>query len=69
MLRLFMEHMLFGPAGMATVGQAVVIHGVPRLIFAKVTNILSDGDGHRWLGIGRVRAALSRVSSTTMCSS
>ena len=54
-----MEHMLFGPTGMATVGQAVVIHGVPRLIFAKVTNILSDGDGHRmawdWKGASSLK--------------
>ena len=47
MLRIFLERLLLGPTGLETVGIPVVMDGEPRLIFARLTNLLSDGDGHR----------------------
>ena len=59
MLRVFLEHLLVGPSGMTTVGQPVMISGEPRLLFARVTNLLSDGDGHRiawdWKGAASLK--------------
>ena len=47
MLRLFLERLLVGPCGFATVGVPLLIDGEHRLVFARLTNLLSDGDGHR----------------------
>lgn len=56
MFRLFLERMLVGPTGFFTAGVAVKLAGVPHLLFAQLTNLLSDGDGHRmafdWKGAG-----------------
>jgi hypothetical protein len=59
MLRLFVERILFGGSGMSTVGVPVLIGGQERLLFAKLTNILSDGDGLRmawdWKGASSLK--------------
>ena len=59
MLRCFLERMLCGPSGMATVGVPVPIDGQDRLLFARLANILSDGDGHRmgwaWKGASSMK--------------
>ena len=47
MLRVFLERLLVGPAGLSTVGMQITIGGRQRLLFARLTNLLSDGDGHR----------------------
>jgi hypothetical protein len=44
-LRLFLERLLLGPNGLTTVGWPMVIGGVHHLLFARLTNVLSDGDG------------------------
>lgn len=59
MMRVFLEHLLFGPLGLATAGVPVRIDGVDRLIFGRLTNLLSDGDGHRqawdWKGASSLK--------------
>ena len=47
MLRLLLERMPSGQSGLLTVGVPARIGGQDRLLFAKLTNLLSDGDGHR----------------------
>ena len=46
-LRQFLHTLLLGPLGMATGGVPLEIGGSPIMLFAKVTNMLSDGDGLR----------------------
>lgn len=46
-LRLFLEFLLLGPQGLSTSGCPVAVDGSHRLIYAKLTNLLSDGDGLR----------------------
>ncbi len=59
MMRLFLERILFGESVLSTVGVPVLIGGQERLLFAKLTNILSDGDGLRmgwdWNGAGSLK--------------
>jgi hypothetical protein len=46
LLRLFLRRILFGPSGLATSGAPVrLLDGRTVLVFARVTNILSDGEG------------------------
>jgi len=47
MLRLVLERLLVGPLGLSTVGVPVRVGGEERLLFATLTNLLSDGDGFR----------------------
>ena len=47
LLKLHLQRQLLGPGGLATAGVPVVLNGSVVLIFAKLTNLLSDGDGHR----------------------
>ena len=50
---------MFGTAGLATAGIAVCVGGHPRLLFGRVSNLLSDGDGLRmgldWRGAGSLK--------------
>jgi hypothetical protein len=59
MLRLFLERVLFGHSGLSTVGLPIKVGGQDRLLFAKLTNLLTDGDGHRmgwdWKGAGSLK--------------
>jgi hypothetical protein len=59
MMRLFLERILFGESGLSTVGVPVLIGGQERILFAKLTNLLSDGDGHRmgwdWKGASSLK--------------
>jgi hypothetical protein len=59
MMRLFVERILYGPSGMSTVGVPLLIGGQERILFAKLTNLLSDGDGHRmgwdWKGAASLK--------------
>ena len=58
-MRLFLERILFGEAGLSTVGVPVLIGGRERILFAKLTNLLSDGDGLRmgwyWRGASSLK--------------
>lgn len=46
-LRAVLEHMFFGPKGFCNGGSPVLLNGQHRLVFARLTNVLSDGDGLR----------------------
>jgi hypothetical protein len=47
-LSVYLQRHLLGPCGLATSGVPVVLaDGRPTLIFARLTNLLSDGDGLR----------------------
>ena len=45
MLRMFLDHLLQGPSGLATVGMATMVGDTPTLIHATLSNILTDGPG------------------------
>ena len=47
MLRCFCERILLGPSGLATAGMTVTVRGRPYVLFARLSNLLSDGDGLR----------------------
>jgi hypothetical protein len=47
MLSVYLQRQLLGPCGLATSGVPIVLAGQPTLIFARLTNLLSDGDGLR----------------------
>jgi hypothetical protein len=46
-LRKFLERMLVGQFGLCTAGFPITIDGTHVMMFGKLTNILSDGDGLR----------------------
>ncbi len=59
MMRVFLERILFGESGLSTVGVFVLIGGQELILFAKLTNLLSDGDGRRmgwdWKGASSLK--------------
>ena len=54
MFSMFLTRMLLGPFGMMTAGTAIEIRNRHYTIFAKLTNVIADGDGLRmvlnWMG-------------------
>ena len=66
MLRRVLEHMLVGPAGLLTVGLPLLIAGSHRLLFARLSNVLSDGDGLRmgldWKGASSLKPCFKHVN-------
>jgi hypothetical protein len=59
LLALYLKKQLLGPSGIATAGVPLVLDGQVVLIFAKLTNLLSDGDGLRqafnWKGASGIK--------------
>ncbi len=59
MLRLFLERFIAGQSGFSTVGVPILIQGQERLLFARVSNLLTDGDGFRlcwdWKGASSLK--------------
>jgi hypothetical protein len=59
LLKIFLTKILLGESGLATVGLPLTINGEPFLLYARLTNLLSDGDGHRvamdWRGQGSMK--------------
>jgi hypothetical protein len=47
LLALYLQKQLLGPSGLATAGVPLMLNGQVVLMFAKLTNLLSDGDGLR----------------------
>jgi len=51
---------MFGPSGLSSAGMLLHIDGQDRLLFARVTNIIADGDGVRmrwdWRGATSLKA-------------
>ena len=66
LLRLFLEGQLFGRAGLATVGCPLSVKGNHFLLFAKLTNVLSDGDGLRqaydWRGASGLKGCVKHYN-------
>ena len=58
-LRIFLERAMFGENGFATTGCPLIVRGSAVCIFARVANILSDGDGLRmaldWRGASSLK--------------
>ena len=49
MLSLFLHHLLKGPLGFSTAGVAVELGDGPLIIYAKLSVLLTDGEGWRRL--------------------
>ena len=66
MLKLFLERLLVGPAGLHTVGLPLPIAGSHRMLFGMLSSLLSDGDGHRmgldWKGASSMKPCFKRVN-------
>ena len=58
MVRLVVEHMLLQPGGLATGGVALIVDEGPAMLFAHVSNVIADGDGHMHLWSWKGAAAL-----------
>ncbi len=58
-LKRYLRTHLFGPNGIATAGLALTIDGQQTAVFARLSNLLTDGDGHRvsldWKGHGSMK--------------
>jgi len=59
MLKHYLHRQLFGPVGLLTSGLVMDLGGAPIVIFAKLANLLTDGDGFRgtfdWRGHASLR--------------
>lgn len=67
LLRLFLRRLLLGPSGAKTAGMVVELSDAePSLIFANLSNILTDGDGFRlaydWKGHASTRPCLQHYN-------
>ena len=64
MLRVFLERLLAGTTGLATVGIAVKIGAHHRILFARLSNVLSDGQGPEmalgWRGAASIKPCWKR---------
>lgn len=62
MLRKFLNLFLFGDTGIAGSGTPIEIDGVVHVIWARVSNMLADGDGHRmalsWKGAAGIKPCI-----------
>jgi hypothetical protein len=65
-LRLLLERLLVGPLGVSTAGWALRVGGQDVLVFARLTNLLSDGDGLRqaldWRGASGMKPCFKHVN-------
>ena len=66
MLRLFLEHFLVHPCGLAAGGVHVELDDGPRMIHARLSNVLADGEGHMivwdWKGAGALKACVKHAN-------
>ena len=57
---------MVGPAGLLTVGLPLLIAGMHRLLFARLANMLSDGDGLRtgldWKGASSLKPCFKHMN-------
>ena len=58
-LRVFLQRQLLGSSGLAVAGCPVTVHGRDIMLFARLSNLLSDGDGLRqaldWGGASSIK--------------
>jgi hypothetical protein len=66
LLREYLRLQLLGTSGLATAGVPLVLDGEVVLVFAKLTNILSDGDGLRvafdWKGHASLKPCFKHIN-------
>ena len=66
MLCAILEHLLLGPSGLTSVGLPLLIGGEHRMLFGRLANLLSDGDGHRqgldWKGANGLKPCIKHVN-------
>ena len=66
MLRPFLEHFLVHPCGLAAGGVPVELDDGPRMIQARLSNVLADGEGHMvawdWKGAGALKACVKHAN-------
>ncbi len=66
MLRIFLDKLLLGPSGFEVAGVPLPVDGRDQLLFARLTNLLSDGDGHRlaldWRGASGLKPCFKHWS-------
>ena len=66
MLAAVLEHTLLGPSGLTCVGWPLIIASSQRMLFGRLSNLLSDGDGHRqaldWKGANGIKACFKHVN-------
>lgn len=77
MARRFLEHILVHPAGLATGGVPLVLDDGPIMLFARLSNVLADGDGHMhiwdWKGAAALKPCVKhwnivkKVCTTPQC--
>lgn len=62
----YLRRQLLGPDGLATTGCPVLVGGQHRLIFGRLTNILSDGEGiHKamdWKGASGLKPCIKHFN-------
>lgn len=60
--RKYLELQLLGACGLSTGGVALTLEGHPRLLFARLGNVLADGEGHMkafdWKGASALKPCL-----------
>jgi hypothetical protein len=65
-LRAYLLHHLFGPTGISTAGVPVMLRGKLVTVFASLSNLLTDGDGHRasldWKGASSLKPCVKHVN-------
>ena len=66
MLRLLLEQLLVADVGLATSGWCLSLAGPQRLLFAELSNLLTDGDGHRmaldWKGASSIKPCIKHYN-------
>lgn len=67
-LRLFLEYMLLNPCGLAMGGVPLPLDSGPVMLFARLSNILADGEGHMkafdWKGASALKPCLKHGNVT-----
>ncbi len=62
MAKRFLEHLLTHPCGLAAGGVTLELDDGPILLFARVSNVLADGDGHAeifdWKGASALKPCI-----------
>ena len=65
-LKTYIRTHLLGNLGIAAAGVALLLDGSPHVLFARVSNLLTDGDGHRvswdWKGQGSMKPCIKHVN-------
>ena len=66
MIRIIMEHLFLGPVGLTSVGLPLHVHGENRMLYGRLANLLSDGDGHRmgldWKGASALKPCIKHFN-------